>query len=170
MSMQYDVKQTHLNSSGYLVKYPVRIKGLSYTGTATAGYVVLFDTSTAPVSSSVTYAQSTNTVTVSKTSHGLITGDVIGIHFLSNSGVSATDGTYSITRVDANTFTLTDINSRTITSTAAIYVVGKWLLTYEPAATDVFANVTFIPGEGVRVETGVYAEMANMDSVQIFYG
>lgn len=170
MSMQYDVKQAHLNSSGYLVKYPVRIKGLSYTGTATAGYVVLFDTSTAPVSSGVTYAQSTTTVTVSKTSHGLITGDVIGIHFLSNSGVSATDGTYSITRVDANTFTLTDINSRTITSTAAIYVVGKWLLTYEPAATDVFANVPFIPGEGVRVETGVYAEMSNLDSVQIFYG
>jgi hypothetical protein len=170
MSMQYDVKQAHLNSSGYLVKYPVRIKGLSYTGTATAGYVVLFDTSSAPVSSSVTYAQSGTTVTVSKTSHGLITGDVIGIHFLSNSGVSATDGTYSITRVDANTFTLTDINSRTITSTAAVYVVGKWLLTYEPVATDIFANVPFIPGEGVRVETGVYAEMSNMDSVQIFYG
>ena len=170
MAMQYDVKQAHLNSSGYLVKYPVRIKGLSYTGTATAGYVVLFDTSTAPVSSSVTYAQSGTTVTVSKTSHGLITGDVIGIHFLSNSGVSSTDGTYSITRVDANTFTLVDINSRTITSTAAVYAVGKWLMTYEPAATDVFANVPFIPGEGVRVETGVYAEMANMDSVQIFYG
>ena len=170
MGMQYDVKQAHLNSSGYLVKYPVRVKGLSYTGTATAGYVVLFDTSTAPVSSSVTYAQSGTTVTVSKTSHGLITGDVIGIHFLSNSGVSSTDGTYSITRVDANTFTLVDINSRTITSTAAVYAVGKWLMTYEPAATDVFANVPFIPGEGVRVETGVYAEMANMDSVQIFYG
>ena len=170
MGMQYDVNQAHLNSSGYLVKYPVRVKGLSYTGTATAGYVVLFDTSTAPVSSSVTYAQSGTTVTVSKTTHGLTTGTIIGIHFLSNSGVSATDGTYSITRVDANTFTLTDINSRTITSTAAVYVVGKWLLTYEPVATDIFANVPFIPGEGVRVETGVYAEMANMDSVQIFYG
>ena len=170
MSMQYDVKQAHLNSSGYLVNYPVRVKGLSFTGTATAGYVVLFDTSSTPVSSSVTYAQSANTVTVSKTTHGLTTGTIIGIHFLSNSGVSATDGTYSITRVDANTFTLTDINSRTITSTAAVYVVGKWLLTYEPVATDIFANVPFIPGEGVRVETGVYAEMANMDSVQIFYG
>ena len=170
MGMQYDVNQAHLNSSGYLVKYPVRVKGLSYTGTATAGYVVLFDTSTAPVSSSVTYAQSGTTVTVTKTTHGLTTGTVIGIHFLSNSGVSAADGTYSITRVDANTFTLTDINSRTITSTAAVYVVGKWLMTYEPVATDIFANVPFIPGEGVRVETGVYAEMSNMDSVQIFYG
>lgn len=170
MSMQYDVKQAHLNSSGYLVTYPVRVKGLSYTGTATAGYVVLFDTSSTPVSSSVTYARSGTTVTVSKTAHGLTTGTVIGIHFLSNSGVAATDGTYSITRVDANSFTLTDINTGTITSTAAVYAVGKWLMTFEPTATDIFANVPFIPGEGVRVETGVYAEMSNVDSVQIFYG
>ena len=171
MGMQYDVKQAHLNSSGYLVKYPVRVKGLSYTGTATAGYVVLFDTATTtPVSSSVTYAQSGTTVTVSKTTHGLTTGTIIGIHFLSNSGVSATDGTYSITRVDANTFTLTDINSRTITSTAAVYAVGKWLMTYEPVATDIFANVPFIPGEGIHAASGVYAEMVNMDSAQIIYG
>jgi len=170
MSMQYDVKQAHLNSSGYLATYPVRVKGLSYTGTATAGYVVLFDTSSTPVSSSVTYAQSGTTVTVTKTAHGLTTGTVIGIHFLSNSGVSATDGTYTITVTGANAFTLTDINSRTITSTSAVYAVGKWLLTYEPTATDVFANVPFIPGEGVRADTGVYAEMSNVDSVQIFYG
>jgi hypothetical protein len=168
--MQYDVKQAHLNSSGYLVKYPVRVKGLSFTGSASAGYVVLFDTASTPVSSSVTYARSGTTVTVSKTAHGLTTGTIIGIHFRSNTGVSATDGTYSITRVNADSFTLTDINSGTISSTAAVYVVGKWLMTYEPVATDVFANVPIIPGEGVRVETGVYAEMVNMDSVQIFYG
>jgi hypothetical protein len=168
--MQYDVKQAHLNSSGYLVTYPVRVKGLSYTGTATAGYVVLFDTSSTPVSSSVTYARSGTTVTVSKTAHGLTTGTVIGIHFLSNSGVSATDGTYTITVTGANAFTLTDINTGTITSTAAVYAVGKWLMTFEPTATDIFANVPFIPGEGVRVETGVYAEMSNVESVQIFYG
>ena len=170
MAMHYDVKQAHINSSGYLVKYPVRVKGLSFTGTATAGYVTLFDTASTPVSSSVTYAQSGNTVTVTKVAHGLTTGTVIGIHFLANSGVSATDGTYSITRTGADTFTLTDINSRTITSTAAVYAVGKWILTYETAAGDTFANVPFIPGEGIRVETSVYAEMSNTDSVQIIYG
>jgi hypothetical protein len=170
MAMQYDVKQAHLNSSGYMVKYPVRVKGLSFAGSATAGYVVLFDTSSTPVSSSVTYAQTANTVTVTKTAHGLSTGDVIGIHFLSNSGVSATDGTYSITKTGADTFTVTDINSRTITSTAAVYAVGKWILTYETAAGDTFNNVPFIPGEGIRVETSVYAEMSNTDSVQIIYG
>jgi hypothetical protein len=170
MAMQYDVKQAHLNSSGYFVNYPVRVKGLSFAGAATAGYVTLFDTSSTPVSSSVTYAQTANTVTVTKTAHGLNTGDIIGIHFLANSGVSATDGTYSITKTGSDTFTLTDINSRSIASTAAVYAVGKWLLTYETVATDIFTNVPFIPGEGIRAETGVYAYMVNMDSAQIIYG
>jgi hypothetical protein len=168
--MQYDVKQGHLNSSGYFVKYPVRVKGFSFTGGASAGYVVLFDTSTTPISSGVTYARSGTTVTVSQTAHGLKTGDVIGIHFLSNSGVSATDGTYSITRTTADAFTLVDINTGTISSTAAVYVVGKWLLTYESTAGDTYTNVPFIPGEGIRAETGVYALMTNLDSAQIIYG
>ena len=170
MSMQYDVKQAHLNSSGYFVNYPVRVKGVSFTGAASAGYVTLFDTSSTPVSSSVTYAQTGTVVTVTKTAHGLNTGDVIGIHFLSNSGVSATDGTYSITKTGADTFTLTDINSRSIASTAAVYAVGKWLMTYESVATDIFTNVPFIPGEGIRAETAVYAYMVNMDAAQIIYG
>jgi len=170
MAMQYDVKQAHLNSSGYLVNFGTRIKAISFTGTANAGYLVLFDASSVPVSSSVTYAQSGNTVTVTKVNHGLTTGTVIGIHFATNTGVSATDGTYTITRTGADTFTLTDINSRTITSTAAVYAVGRWIATYEPAATDVFNNSPIIPGEGVRANTSVYAEMSNIDSVQIYYG
>ena len=170
MAMQYDVKQAHLNSSGYFTNYGTRVKGISFTGTASAGYVTLFDASSVPVSASVTYAQSGNTVTVTKVAHGLTTGTVIGIHFLSNSGVSATDGTYTITRTGADTFTLTDINSRTITSTAAVYAVGRWILTYEAAASDTFSNAPIIPGEGIRANTSVYAEMSNMDSVQIYYG
>jgi hypothetical protein len=170
MGMQYDVKQAHLNSSGYFVNYGTRVKGISFTGTATAGYVTLFDASSVPVSSSVTYAQSGNTVTVTKVAHGLTTGTVIGIHFLSNTGVSATDGTYTITRTGADTFTLTDINSRTITSTAAVYAVGRWILTYEATAGDTFSNAPIIPGEGIRANTSVYAEMSNLDSAQIYYG
>jgi hypothetical protein len=171
MAMQYDVKQAHLNTSGFFVNYPVRVKGVSYLGTATAGYVVLFDTLATPVTASVTYAQSGNTVTVTKTAHGLSTGDVIGIHFEANgSGISATDGTYTITKTGADTFTLTDINSRTITSTAAIYAVGRWLMTYETAAGDLYTNVPFIPGEGVRAVNGVYAVISNVAATQIYYG
>jgi len=170
MGMQYDVKQGHLNESGFFVLGRNRVKAVSFFGGG--GTLVLFDTTSAPVSSSVTYAQSGTTVTVSKTSHGLVTGDVVGIHFDSNTGVSATDGNYSITRVDANSFTLTDINSRTITSTAALYVSGvnRWLLTYETHSTDEFQNSPIIPGEGVLVVNGIYAYMSAIDSAQIFYG
>ena len=170
MGMQYDVKQGHLNESGFFVLGRNRVKGVSYFGGG--GTLVLFDTTSAPVTSSVTYARSATTVTVTKTAHGLATGDVVGIHFDSNTGVSATDGNYSITRVDANSFTLTDINSGTITSTAAIYVSGvnRWLLTYETHSTDEFQNSPIIPGEGVLVVNGIYAYMSAIDSAQIYYG
>ena len=170
MGMQYDVKQGHLNESGFFVLGRNRVKGVSYFGGS--GTLVLFDTTVAPVTSSVTYARTGTLVTVSKTSHGLATGDVVGIHFDSNNGVSATDGNYSITRVDANSFTLTDINSRTITSTAALYVSGvnRWLLTYETHSTDEFQNAPLIPGEGVLVANGIYAYMSAIDSAQIYYG
>ena len=170
MGMQYDVKQGHLNESGFFVLGRNRVKGVSYFGGG--GTLVLFDTTSAPVTSSVTYARSGTTVTVSKTAHGLATGDVVGIHFDSNTGVSATDGNYSITRVDANSFTLTDINSGTITSTAAIYVSGvnRWLMTYETHSTDEFQNSPIIPGEGVLVVNGIYAYMSSIDSAQIYYG
>ena len=170
MGMQYDVKQGHLNESGFFVLGRNRVKGVSYFGGG--GTLVLFDTTVAPVTSSVTYARTGTLVTVSKTSHGLATGDVVGIHFDSNNGVSATDGNYSITRVDANSFTLTDINSGTITSTAALYVSGvnRWLLTYETHSTDEFQNSPIIPGEGVLVVNGIYAYMSGIDSTQIYYG
>ena len=170
MGMQYDVKQGHLNESGFFVLGRNRVKGVSYFGGG--GTLVLFDTTSAPVTSSVTYARAATTVTVSKTAHGLATGDVVGIHFDSNTGVSATDGNYSITRVDANSFTLTDINSGTITSTAALYVSGvnRWLLTYETHSTDEFQNSPIIPGEGVLVVNGIYAYMSSIDSAQIYYG
>ena len=170
MAMQYDVKQGHLNESGFFVLGRNRIKAISYFGGGAT--LVLFDTTVAPVTSGVTYARTGTLVTVSKTAHGLATGDVVGIHFDSTGGVSATDGNYSITRVDANSFTLNDINTGSITSTAALYVSGvnRWLLTYETHGSDEFQNSPIIPGEGVLATNGIYAYMSSMDSAQIYYG
>jgi len=171
MTMQYDVKQGHLNQSGFFVKYRTRVKGVSFFGGS--GTLVLFDTTVVPVTSSVTYERAGTLVTVTKTSHGLNTGDVVGIHFNSLSNVSATDGNYTITRVDANEFTLTDINSGTIADTAtALYVTGanRWLLTYETHSSDEFQNAPFVPGEGVLAVNGIYAYMSGIDGAQIYYG
>ena len=171
--MATNVKQAHINASGFLVMGRNRIRGLSFVGTATAGELVMFDTTSAPVTSSVTYGRSGTTVTVSKTAHGLITGDVVGIHFADGTGGTATDGNYSITRIDANSFSLTDINTGTITgSPAAIYVSGnnRWLLTYEISATDIFNNAPDIPDQGVLAVNAIYAYMLNMSAVNIYYG
>jgi hypothetical protein len=170
--MQTDVKQGHLNQSGFFVLGRNRVKGISFFGAGTDGTLVLFDTTTTPVTSSVTYARSGTTVTVTKVAHGLSTGDIVGIHFDSNTSQSATDGNYSITRTSADAFTLTDINTGTITSTAASYVSGggRWLLTYEVDGTDTFENSPNIPGEGVLATNGIYALMTNIDSTQIYYG
>ena len=171
MTMQYDVKQGHLNQSGFFVLSRNRVKGVSYHGGG--GTLVLFDTTTAPVTASVTYGRSGTTVTVTKVNHGLSTGAVVGIHFAGGSGGAATDGNYSITRTGADTFTLTDINTGTITGTpAAVYVSGasRWLLTYETHSTDEFQNSPLVPGEGVLALNGIYAYMSGIDGAQIYYG
>jgi hypothetical protein len=172
MGMQTDVKQGHLNQSGFFVLGRNRVKGISFFGAGQDATLVLFDTATVPVTASVTYARTGTLVTVTKTAHGLITGDVVGIHFDNNTSQSATDGNYSITRTGADTFTLTDINTGNITSTAASYVSGggRWLMTYEIDSTDTFSNAPFIPGEGVLAVNGIYALMTNIDSSQIYYG
>jgi hypothetical protein len=158
MAMQYDVKQGHLNQSGFFVLGRNRVKGVSFFGGG--GDLVLFDTTTAPVTSSVTYGRSGTTVTIAKTAHGLTTGTVVGIHFNAGSGGSATDGNYAITVTTADAFTVTDINTGTITgSPAAVYVSGtnRWLMTYETQATDEYQNSPIIPGEGVLAVNGIYA-------------
>jgi hypothetical protein len=168
--MQYDVRQSHINGSGIMVPYGTRIKGISFTGSATAGSVALFDTTTAPVTTG-TYARSGTTVTVTQTAHGLATGQVIGIDFAAGTGGTATNGNYVVTVTNSSTFTVTDINSGSITAGAAmVYSTGGWLMSYDVAANDSYNNALFIPGEGVRAINGVYAQISNLVAVNIYYG
>jgi hypothetical protein len=170
MTMQYDVKQAHLNGSGIFVVGPTRIKGISLTGTASAGQLIMFDTLTAPVTTA-TYGRSGTTVTIAQTSHGLANGQVIGIDFAAGTGGTATNGNYAITVVNANSFTITDINSGTITaSPTLVYSTGKWLMTYDIAAGDSYNNSPVIAGEGVRADTGVYGYIVNLTAANIYYG
>jgi len=170
MTMQYDVKQAHLNQSGIMVPFGTRVKAVSFTGSATAGTLVLFDTVTAPVTTG-SYARSGTTVTVTQASHGLTTGQVIGIDFAVGTGGAATNGNYAVTVVNSGSFTVTDINSGTISaSPTLVYSTGKWMATYDVAANDSYNNAPLIPGEGVRAVTGVYAYMSNLAAANIYYG
>ena len=170
MTMQYDVKQAHLNGSGIFVVGPTRIKGISLTGTATAGQLIMFDTLTAPVTTA-TYGRSGTTVTITQSAHGLTTGQIIGIDFAAGTGGTATNGNYTVTVTNSSTFTVTDINSGTITaSPTLVYSTGKWLMTYDIAAGDSYNNSPVIPGEGVRAITGVYGYILNLTAANIYYG
>jgi len=166
---QTNVQQAHLNTSGFMVLGRNRVRGISFTGSATAGYVTLFDTTVAPVTTA-TYGRSGTTITVSSTAHGLVTGQVIGVDWAAGTGGTATNGNYPVTVTNANTFTITDINSGSITAGAAMVYASRWLMTYDVAAGDYFNNAPLIPEDGVLAVNGIYAQISNLAGVNIYYG
>ena len=175
--MQTDVSTIHLNSTGFGYIGRVRVKGLVVASTATGGTVGIWDTLTVLVAA--TYAQSGNTVTVTKVAHGLSTGMRVGLSFATASGNSATNGNYTITVTGNDTFTVTDINSRTIAGgTACSYAsntVGsnatQWHMSLDTAAAAETTNIVF-PGEGILIENALYITLTttNITSVTVFYG
>ena len=166
--MQTDVKSGHLNNSGFVVLGRNRLKAVSMVGTATAGTLDIFDTTTAPVAA--TYARSGTTITVTQTAHGLATGNVVGIAFATASGSSGTNGNYVITVTSSSTFTVTDINSGTIAALTVATYAPLWLASYDTGASDLFGNFALIPGEGILVKNGIYLSMSNLLSANIYYG
>jgi len=168
MGMQTDVKAGHLNNSGFVLLGRTRLKAVSTVGSATAGTLDIFDTITAPVAA--TYARSGTTITVTKSAHGLATGNVVGLAFATASGTSGTNGNYVITVASSSTFTVTDINSGTIAGGTVAAYASLWVASYDVGATDVFGNFALIPGEGVIVQNGIYLNMSNITSANVYYG
>ena len=170
MTMQYDVKTSKIQGPGFMYVGRVRLKQGTVLGNGTAGYLDFFDTATAPVAA--TYGRSGTTVTVTKTGHGLSTGNQVGIAYVAASNVAPVSGNYTITKVDADTFTITDLNSGTIaTSTVCNYVAngGRWLLGIN-TGTNLQPFQLLIPSEGVLCINGIYSSSSNITSTQITYG
>ena len=171
------IHQGHRHQSGLVVLGRHRLKEVSLVGTASAGLLDVFDTDTAPESG--TYAQSGTTVTVTDTGHGLTTGDVVGISFSTGTGGAAQSGNYEITVTTANAFTVTMLNSNTITGTPACRYVAstpaananpkRWLMSKHTSAGDTFANTFTIPNAGFIASHGIYFHMANLLEADVFY-
>jgi len=97
------------------------------TGTSTFTGAATFNGNTTVGSTTVTsgtYGRSTTTVTVdtSPTAHGFSTGQILYLVFSAGTGGTATSGVYSITVTGANTFTITDVASGTISGTPAVSI------------------------------------------------
>jgi hypothetical protein len=108
MTMQYDVKSAHQSASGTAVSYATRLKGITVTsGTASARNIGIADPT---VSKSGTYSQTTTTITVTITAHGLVNGQRVFLDFTTG---TSRDAVFSVTVTDANVFTVTSTTAST---------------------------------------------------------
>ena len=169
MTMQTDVLAGTLVESGFIYKQRTRVKGVSIKGDGTnAGLLQIFDTVTTPVTA--TYARTGDVVTVTKNAHGLSTGDTVGLSFAPGTGGSASDGNYRITKLTDNTFTITDLNSGSITAGANCVYAPRWIMTFRIDAGDAYVNYWLLPGQGIVAQNGVYLLITNLNASSIFYG
>jgi hypothetical protein len=167
--MQTDVLAGTLIESGFIYKQRTRVKGVSVKGDGTnAGVLDIFDTVTAPVTA--TYARTGTLVTVTKSAHGLKTGDTVGISFSAASGTAATDGNYTVTKLTDNTFTVTDINSGTVAALTACSYASRWIMTFRIDAGDAYVNYWLIPGQGILALNGLYLNVTDLNAASVFYG
>jgi len=167
MGMQTDILSAHINVSGQMLVGRNRLKGLAITATATAGNVYLWDATAAPVAA--TYARSsTGLITVTLNAHGLATGDQVGLIFAAGTGGQGTTGNYIVTRVNANSYTVQDLNAGAITAGAAALQGTKWITSIDIGASETV--VMPFPGEGILCANGIYASVTNLTGVTLFYG
>ncbi len=169
--------QGHRHESGFVELGRHRLKEFCLVGTSSAGSLDVFDTEIVPTAA--TYAQSGTTVTVTKSSHGLATGDIVGISFTSGTGGTAQPGNYEITVASSSTFTVTMLNSDTITGTPACSYVSytpganavarRWIMSKNTSASDTFANVFQVPSGGFLVRNGIYFSISNLLTADVFY-
>lgn len=172
MGMQTDVLSAHANQSGFLMAGRTRLKGFLAVSSATAGTVNVWDTTTAPTTA--TYGRSGTTITVTLASHGLTTGQYVGLTFAPASGTSATNGNYAVTVLTSSTYTVTDINSGTIATGTACTQGTRWLTSFDTSAVTTSGTAqtvyAILPGEGMLAQNGLYAQLANQDSFTVYYG
>ena len=108
--------------SGFIALGAHRLKEFSMPPGAFEGFVGFFDTDVAPSTIS-SASQSGTTITVVDSNHGLSVGDTIGIIFYGGSNNDPDSGNYTIATVpNANTFTLTSLNSDTVSLSIGVYV------------------------------------------------
>jgi hypothetical protein len=160
MAMQYDVKSYHNTVSGVAVPYRTRLKGvvISPTSSVTLNTAIVDN-----LAQTGTYnVPGTTTCTVTIANHGLTTGQRVYLDFTSG---TATDESYEVTVVDANSFTVT-VTSATTSGNVTMYAE---ILTELDCATGT-SFYTLIPGEGVLAETGIRVFLPTGVTSTIFYG
>lgn len=161
MGMQGDVKHAHAGSSGVMVPYRTRLKGV-----VMEPYEAVTDHTSFVDDYSIagTYSRSGTVCTVTAQNHGLQVRDLAYIQF--EAGGPTTDSYIVQTIVDANTYTVTVANSGNTSGTATTW---PDMLFHFDSSINVATNIV-IPGEGVLAQHGIRVFMPAQMHCSIFYG
>ena len=160
MTMQYDVKSAHQSASGTAVSYATRLKGITVTsGTASARNIGIADPT---VSKSGTYSQTTTTITVTITAHGLVNGQRVFLDFTTG---TSRDAVFTVTVTNANVFTVTSTTASTSGNVTMYTTILLELDTFNTVGLPVQ-----IPGEGIYCPNGIYVGLGNSVTATIYYG
>ena len=163
MTMQYDVLAKHVSASSTAINFATRLKNFTVTsGTSSLRNAAICDPT---VYKSGTYDRPSadTTVTVTITAHGLTTGDRVFMDFTTG---TANDGVYTITKLTANTFTVTTAASTATSGNATFYsVILLEVDTYSTVGLPIL-----IPGEGIRCPNGIYVGLGGSVTATIYYG
>jgi hypothetical protein len=115
MAMQYDVLSYHNSVSGVAVPYRTRLKGIVISpSTSTTLHIGVMNN----IYSTGTYSQTGTTMTVTLAAHGLSTGDHAWLNCTSGNGDS---NLYIVTKVNANSFTVTSPTSESASGNVNVY-------------------------------------------------
>jgi hypothetical protein len=158
--MQYDVKSAHCEASGTAVNYATRLKSITVTsGTSSLRNIAVADPT---VNKSGTYSQTSTTVTVTITGHGLVNGQRVFLDFTTG---TSRDAVFTVTVTDANVFTVT---STTATASGNVTMYPIILLEIDTYST--VGIPVLIPGEGIYCPNGIYVGLGSSVTATIYYG
>lgn len=163
MAMQTDVLSTHVTTSRVATASAVRLKGITVSpATASLRSSAVADPT---VYKTGTYARTSpsTTVTVTITAHGLTTGDRVFMNFTSGGAVN---GVYTITKTNANVFTVTTAASATTSGAVTFY--SSILL--ELNTYNIVGLPIRIPGEGIYCKNGMFVGVGGSVTATVFYG
>jgi hypothetical protein len=97
------------------------------------------------------------------TAHGLETGDRVFLNFTSGFGI---DATFDVTKLGANSFTVTTVATSTTAGNVTMYpIILLEIDTYSTVGIPIL-----IPGEGIFCKNGIFVGLGGTVTGTIYYG
>ena len=159
--MQTDVKSGYVKTSTLVFPSRTRLKSCVVTsGTSSLRNVAACDPSTVE---SGTYSQTGTTATISITNHGLTNGQQVFVDFTTG---NSRDGVYAITFIDANSFSVTTVNTVSTSGNVSVYPdIYMQLDTFSTVGLSVL-----IPGQGILFPNGLFIGCGPSVTALVYYG